>query len=58
MGQKYRKQEETIRNNLKQYGLESRFLDVLISDFSKKYIRDEFKFDAIVTDPPYVTKRK
>jgi tRNA (guanine10-N2)-methyltransferase len=56
MGQKYRKQSETIRNNLKQYDLENKYLDVLIADFSTSYIRNDFKFDAIITDPPYVSK--
>lgn len=54
MGQKYRKKEESIRNNLKQYGFEAKYLDVLIADFSTTYIRNELKFDAIITDPPYV----
>jgi tRNA G10 N-methylase Trm11 len=54
MGQKYRKQEETIRNNLKQYDLEDKFLDVLVADFSTTYIKNTLKFDSIVTDPPYV----
>jgi tRNA (guanine10-N2)-methyltransferase len=52
-GQKYRKKSENIRNNLKQYGLEDKFLDVLVADFSKKYIKENHKFDAIITDPPY-----
>ncbi|ESO02281.1 hypothetical protein HELRODRAFT_132449, partial [Helobdella robusta] len=56
-GQKYRCREESIRNNLKQYGLEARYIDAFIADaslhdklwkFSKKGL-----FDAIITDPPY-----
>jgi len=57
-GQKYRKKEETIYNNLKQYGLEKKFLDILVADFSTKYIREDFKFDAIITDPPYGIREK
>jgi tRNA (guanine10-N2)-methyltransferase len=57
-GQKYRKKEETIYNNLKQYGLEKKFLDILVADFSTKYIRESFKFDAIITDPPYGIREK
>lgn len=38
---------------MKQYGLEGKFLDVLVADFSKKYIKENQKFDAIITDPPY-----
>ncbi|CAF1029949.1 unnamed protein product [Brachionus calyciflorus] len=58
MGQKYRRKDETIRNNLKQYGFESKYLDILAADFSSKYIRDNFKFDAIITDPPYGIREK
>lgn len=38
---------------MKQYGLEGKFLDVLVADFSKEYIKENQKFDAIITDPPY-----
>jgi tRNA (guanine10-N2)-methyltransferase len=53
MGQKYRRQDQTIRNNLKQYGLDDKFIDILVADFSTKYMKDCFKFDIIITDPPY-----
>lgn len=58
MGQKYRKKDETIRNNLKQYGLENKFLDIMVADFSVKYIKEDFKFDCIITDPPYGIREK
>ena len=58
MGQKYRKKEESIRNNLKQYGLEDKFLDVLVGDFSTSYLKDSILFDAIITDPPYGIREK
>ncbi|CAD5114660.1 DgyrCDS3710 [Dimorphilus gyrociliatus] len=54
-GQKWRDRDETVRGNLKQYGLDNRYFDVLIADTSKQAmwnIKDTM-FDAIVTDPPY-----
>ncbi|CAK1543802.1 unnamed protein product [Leptosia nina] len=53
VGQKVRKKEESIRGNLKQYGIESKYLDVLVSDFSLPMWKESLKFDAIITDPPY-----
>lgn len=35
---------------MKQYGVGSRFLDVLVSDFSKVLWRPDLKLDAIITD--------
>jgi tRNA (guanine10-N2)-methyltransferase len=57
-GQKYRRKDQSIRNNLKQYGMESYFVDILVADFSKQYLRDDFKFDSIITDPPYGIREK
>lgn len=57
-GQKYRRKDQTIRNNLKQYGLESAFVDILVADFSRQYVRDDLEFDCIVTDPPYGIREK
>ncbi len=57
-GQKYRSKNENIRNNLKQYGLEDFFLDILVADFSSPYIKAGYKFDAIITDPPYGIREK
>ncbi|CAK1579047.1 unnamed protein product [Parnassius mnemosyne] len=53
VGQKVRKKDESIKGNMKQYGIESRYLDVVVSDFSLPMWRDDLRFDAIVTDPPY-----
>ncbi|XP_013166672.1 PREDICTED: tRNA (guanine(10)-N2)-methyltransferase homolog [Papilio xuthus] len=53
VGQKVRASEESIRGNMKQYSIDSRYLDVVISDFSLPMWREGLKFDAIVTDPPY-----
>ena len=58
MGQKYRSKDQTIRNNLKQYGFENSYIDILVADFSTKYFRSTFKFDAIITDPPYGIREK
>lgn len=35
---------------MKQYGTESQYLDVLVSDFSLPLWRQDLKFDAIITD--------
>ncbi|CAH2085851.1 unnamed protein product [Euphydryas editha] len=53
VGQKERTKEESIRNNMRHYGTESRYLDVVVSDFSLTNWRSDLKFDAIITDPPY-----
>lgn len=57
-GQKYRRKDQSIRNNLKQYGFESAFVDILVADFSRQYVRDGLEFDCIVTDPPYGIREK
>ncbi|KAJ8411468.1 hypothetical protein AAFF_G00162760 [Aldrovandia affinis] len=51
--QKWRGPDENIRANLRQYGLERFYLDVLVSDASKAIWRKGPLFDAILTDPPY-----
>ncbi|GAB0091897.1 tRNA (guanine(10)-N2)-methyltransferase homolog [Sergentomyia squamirostris] len=51
--QKVREKDESIRANLAQYGCESRYLDVLVSDFSQPIWSGNFHLDAIITDPPY-----
>ncbi|XP_031757878.1 tRNA (guanine(10)-N2)-methyltransferase homolog isoform X3 [Xenopus tropicalis] len=53
MNQKWRGPDENIRANLRQYGLEKYYLDVLLSDASKPVWRKAPLFDAIITDPPY-----
>ncbi|XP_071804745.1 tRNA (guanine(10)-N(2))-methyltransferase homolog [Asterias amurensis] len=50
---RYRGDDENIRANLRQYGLEHLYLDVLVSDFSSQVWRERPLFDAIITDPPY-----
>nr|XP_058939300.1 tRNA (guanine(10)-N2)-methyltransferase homolog isoform X3 [Kogia breviceps] len=51
--QKWRGPDENIRANLRQYGLEKYYLDVLVSDASKPSWRKGTYFDAVITDPPY-----
>ncbi|XP_045485099.1 tRNA (guanine(10)-N2)-methyltransferase homolog isoform X2 [Pieris rapae] len=53
VGQKVRNKEESIRGNMRQYGIMSQYLDVLVSDFSRPLWRQDLKFDALITDPPY-----
>uniref|UniRef100_A0A673CNY8 tRNA (guanine(10)-N(2))-methyltransferase TRMT11 n=1 Tax=Sphaeramia orbicularis TaxID=375764 RepID=A0A673CNY8_9TELE len=51
--QKWRGVDENIRANLRQYGTEKMYLDVMVSDASKPVWRRTAVFDAIITDPPY-----
>lgn len=50
ISQKVRAKDESIRANLRQYGYEQRYLDVLVSDFSNPLWRQGLKFDCIITD--------
>ncbi|XP_013858819.1 tRNA (guanine(10)-N(2))-methyltransferase TRMT11 [Austrofundulus limnaeus] len=51
--QKWRGPDENIRANLRQYGTEKMYVDVMVSDASKPVWRNTALFDAIITDPPY-----
>ncbi|KAL3981089.1 neurobeachin-like protein 1/2 [Sarotherodon galilaeus] len=51
--QKWRGPDENIRANLRQYGTQKMYVDVMVSDASKPVWRDAALFDAIITDPPY-----
>lgn len=51
--QKWRGPDENIRANLRQYGTERMYLDVMVSDAAKPVWRKAALFDAIITDPPY-----
>ncbi|XP_023266176.1 tRNA (guanine(10)-N2)-methyltransferase homolog [Seriola lalandi dorsalis] len=53
INQKWRGPDENIRANLRQYGIEKMYLDVMVSDASKSVWREAALFDAIITDPPY-----
>lgn len=48
--QKWRGPDENIRANLRQYGTENMYLDVMVSDSSKSVWRKAAVFDAIITD--------
>ncbi|XP_014270875.1 tRNA (guanine(10)-N2)-methyltransferase homolog [Halyomorpha halys] len=44
---------ESVLCNLKQYGLEDHYIDVIVADSSLPLWRPGILFDAIITDPPY-----
>ncbi|CAG7785363.1 unnamed protein product [Allacma fusca] len=50
---KHRDLDESVRANFIQYGIESQYIDILVADASRPMIRDDIRFDAIITDPPY-----
>lgn len=43
----------TIRQNFKQYGTLTNFLDTMTMDFTNNAIRPSFPIDCIICDPPY-----
>lgn len=45
--------DENVRANLRQYGLERQYVDMLVADAAKCVWRQQELFDAILTDPPY-----
>ncbi|CAH1975401.1 unnamed protein product [Acanthoscelides obtectus] len=51
--QKTRDRDESVRANMKQYNMEHRYMDVLVNDFATPFWREDFRFDAVITDPPY-----
>ncbi|KAG8193817.1 hypothetical protein JTE90_029551 [Oedothorax gibbosus] len=53
LNQKKRAPDENTRANMKQYGYESQYMDVLVADASLPLWRSPSFFDAIITDPPY-----
>ncbi|XP_034487788.1 tRNA (guanine(10)-N2)-methyltransferase homolog [Drosophila innubila] len=53
ISQKVREKDESIRANLKQYGCEDRYMDVVVADFSNPLWHPRIRFDSIITDPPY-----
>ncbi|GLG92298.1 tRNA (Guanine(10)-N2)-methyltransferase-like protein [Gryllus bimaculatus] len=50
---KQREKDESVRTNMKQYGIENRYLDVLVADSSLPLWHSAMRLDAIITDPPY-----
>ncbi|XP_011634259.1 tRNA (guanine(10)-N2)-methyltransferase homolog [Pogonomyrmex barbatus] len=53
ISQKTREKDESIATNMRQYGMSSYYLDVVVADFSYPLWRTDLRIDAIVTDPPY-----
>lgn len=51
--EKQRADDESVRANLRQYGCEQRFVEVVVADASLPLWRTEMRLDAIITDPPY-----
>ena len=51
-----RDEDENIKSNMSQYGLESRFLDAVVADFSQPLWRADVQFDAIIADRMYFIK--
>ncbi|KAG7159085.1 tRNA (guanine(10)-N2)-methyltransferase homolog [Homarus americanus] len=51
--QKQRQAGESIFSNLKQYGLEHQYVDVVVMDNARPCWRGVPYVDAIITDPPY-----
>ncbi|XP_053374550.1 tRNA (guanine(10)-N2)-methyltransferase homolog [Mercenaria mercenaria] len=52
--EKKRAADESIRSNLRQYGLDHLYIDALVADSSRSNMwRNNTLFDAIITDPPY-----
>ncbi|KAF5286599.1 hypothetical protein FQR65_LT12508 [Abscondita terminalis] len=50
---KKRDENESIKANMEQYGLQDKYMDVLVNDFSTPFFRENIRFDSIITDPPY-----
>lgn len=50
ISQKMREKDESIRANLRQYGCEQFYVDVLVSDFSNSIWKENIIFDSIITD--------
>jgi len=53
VGVKKRNKDESMMANFEQYGLASKFLGVVVADFSQGPWRRSGWLDCIVTDPPY-----
>ncbi|KAL0275169.1 UNVERIFIED_CONTAM: hypothetical protein PYX00_003114 [Menopon gallinae] len=50
---KPRAKDENIYANMKQYGIESQYIDVVIGDSSLPLWHSQLELDSIITDPPY-----
>lgn len=56
--QKWRGPDENIRANLRQYGTEDMYLDVMVSDASKPVWKNAALFDAIITDRRFLVPKQ
>lgn len=45
-----RSSDESVAANIKQYGKESQYLDVVVADFSRPLWKSDMRVDAIITD--------
>lgn len=52
-GETIRKDGESVRANFKQYCLENRYIDVMVSDINRRPFVKTLQLDSIITDPPY-----
>ena len=52
-GKRIRDDGESVLGNFMQYSVENRYVDVFSGDSSLPNIRENFHFDAVITDPPY-----
>lgn len=52
-GERIRHKDENVRANLRQYNLENRYLDVMVSDITRSPLCDKLVIDSIISDPPY-----
>lgn len=52
-GQGKRDEDESVLANFIQYKLESKYQDIIVADSASALFRENLKFDAIITDPPY-----
>lgn len=52
-GCKERDDDESVEANLRQYDLGSKYVDIILSDASIPLFRQQFKWDAVICDPPY-----
>ena len=52
--QTQRENDESVRANFVQYGIEEQYLDILVADASRDMWRDDLRFDAIITDRKYL----
>lgn len=50
ISQRKRERDESVLANLRQYELEHKYLDLVVTDFSQPLWKENWQFDAIITD--------